>query len=256
MKLIFTLTAGCTGTAYLAELMKWNIRDAEVYHEIQSYSSFGQDTPDISHLHAFNVQGNTQAVQQFWRCKLDKILAYDKPVYVETSHVLMKAGLVENMAELAQGHEVHFIVLKRDAMKTIESYHKRGDFKSLGNLWMRYLDPAYPGNRIAFVPLYSFQQQASALRMWYLSEIKLRTTHYQFFYGDLPHMRFHVVDIDSLNEKEKAAALFKELGLSISDISLPPAQNISHGGIAMDKREKVWLKKRISELGLYTNSDV
>src|SRR5689334_3546706 len=119
MKLIFTLTPGRTGTAYLSELLKWNLSDAEVHHEIQTYTSFGECTPDISQLHAFNVFGNTPAVQQFWRRKFDKILASGKPVYAETSHLLMKAGLVENMAELAKDHDVHFVILKRDTMKTI-----------------------------------------------------------------------------------------------------------------------------------------
>src|SRR6185369_16015283 len=111
MKFIFTLTAGRTGTAFLAELIKWNVSNAEVHHEITEYSSFGTDTPDISHLHAYNASGNTPAIQQFWQNKLKKITSGNKEVYVETSHVLMKAGLVENIAEMMKDHEIHFVIL-------------------------------------------------------------------------------------------------------------------------------------------------
>jgi len=48
MKLIFTLTAGRTGTMYLAELLRANLPDTEVHHEILEYDSFGVDTPEIS----------------------------------------------------------------------------------------------------------------------------------------------------------------------------------------------------------------
>src|SRR5271165_1188039 len=92
MKLIFTLTAGRTGTAYLAELLRTNVPQAETHHEILTYTSFGVDTPDISHFHAFNNYGNTPEVQAFWQHKFEKILGCGKSCYAETSHMLMKAG--------------------------------------------------------------------------------------------------------------------------------------------------------------------
>jgi len=251
MKLIFTLTAGRTGTAYLAELIKWNVKDAEVHHEILTFSSFGVDTPDISHLHAFNNAGNTPLVQEFWKRKLNKILACGKPVYVETSPMLMKAGLVENMAELAHEHEVHFVVLRRNTLKTLESYNKRGDFTTQANMWMHYLDPEYSRNKVRFENLFHIVGQASLLRLWYLNEIEMRITQYLFNYSDRPFMHFHFADIDDLNDKQNATKLFNGLEVEYANICLPPKQNSYIDAASAGDKGDGWIKEAIKTLGLY-----
>ena len=70
---IFTITAGRTGTTYLASLLAANLKDAKTHHEIIGYEHFGIDTPDLSYLILFNSQGNTKKVRDFWQQKLKRI---------------------------------------------------------------------------------------------------------------------------------------------------------------------------------------
>ncbi len=128
MKLVFTLSAGRTGTAFLAELFAQNLLEAEVHHERVGFDSFGVDTPEVSDLMLYNNRGNVRKVQKFWERKLSRILRSRVDTYVETSHVLMKAGLVENSVRLCQGHELHFIRLRRAMVPTLLSYECRGGF--------------------------------------------------------------------------------------------------------------------------------
>jgi hypothetical protein len=225
MKLIFSLTCGRTGTAFLASLLESNLQGARVCHEILSYGSFGLDTPDISHLQAFNVHGNTAEVKEFWRRKLQRIEAWDGPVYAETSHVLMKAGLVENLAELARAHEVHFVILERDILRTLVSYRNRSDFTNYGNMWMWYLDPGYPRN---MVDARSFLDHGVlGIRLWYICEIRWRSAFYKHEFSRLPNFHFHRFDIATLNDPAKAHELLQLLGASIraNEVAIPGKQN-------------------------------
>lgn len=241
MKLVFALTAGRTGSAYLAELLRRNLPEAEVHHEILSYTSFGVDTPDISHLHAYNTFGNTPHVQSFWQRKADKILSSDKDVYVETSHILMKAGLVENLASLAVSHDVHFVILTRNFLHTIVSYHERGDFLNLGNMWLWYLDPNYARNIVNAAPFLPVGPHGT--RLWYLNEIAARTEMFRLLYANHPHLHFHAADIYELNQRKHIAALFDQLGLPIADIAIPPKQNVNEALIPMLPEQKAALKQ-------------
>src|SRR6266849_1968222 len=95
---VFTMTTGRSGTAYLAGLLAANLPDVESHHELLGWDQFGVNTPDLSHMTLFNSQGNIETVRSFWRQKLARIAAAPSRFYVETSHLLMKAGLVENLA--------------------------------------------------------------------------------------------------------------------------------------------------------------
>jgi hypothetical protein len=237
LKLIFALTAGRTGSAFLAELLKSNVPSADVHHEILS---FGVGTPDISHLHAYNTFGNTPYVQTFWQHKMEKILAGGKACYVETAHVLMKVGLVENVISLAAGHDIHFIRLTRNVLHTLISYHERGDFLNRGNMWMWYLDPAYARNILNAEP---FQQYGiPGVRWWYVNEIAARAELLRQQYSQYPHVHFHTADLYDLNQKESATALFKQLGLAVSDVVIPPKENVNARLVPISPEEKAALE--------------
>lgn len=225
MRCIFTLTAGRTGTAYLAELLRCNMADIAAHHEILSYKSFGVDTPDISHMHAFNAFGNTEEVRAFWQRKWQRIQATGARTYAETSHVLMKAGMVENLATLAQEHEVHFIHLTRNFYPTLVSYHHRHDFTNMGNQWLWYLDPNYPRNKVDATPFRALG--IHGVRLWYLCEINVRAHYYRLKYAHAPHLHFHHATLESLNDPEAVAALLAELGAPkpAGEVIIPPKKN-------------------------------
>jgi SAM-dependent methyltransferase len=248
LKLIFALTAGRTGSAYLAELLRQNVSDAEVHHERLGYTSFGIDTPDISHFHAYNTFGVTSYVNAFWQRKINTILSCGKPCYAETSHVLMKAGLVENAVAMAGGHDIHFILLKRNVLDTIVSYHQRCDFLNYSNMWMRFLDPNYAMNMIRSAPFIQYGLQG--VRLWYLNEIAVRSEVFRLLYSHYPNVHFHTVDIADLNDKKNVAALLKQLGLPSSSIVLPPKQNVTTEGLPMSDEEREALKRFLDTTAL------
>ena len=88
----------------------------------------------MSHFTGFNCHGNTRAVRAFWAQKLGRIAAMPGSHYVETSHLLMKAGLAENIDLLTAAGTVHFVVLERDLAATVRSYRRRGDFTNRVNM--------------------------------------------------------------------------------------------------------------------------
>src|SRR6266496_972386 len=166
---VFTMTTGRSGTLYLAQVLQQNLPDAECYHEIVGWDRFGVDTPDVSHMTLFNAQGNVEKVQAFWRAKLARTAATPKRFYVETSHLLMKAGLIDNIAPLTAKGTVHLIALERDIFSTILSFRRRLDFVNKGNWWMWYLDPDYPRNLVPSRELADVG--INGLCLWYILEI-------------------------------------------------------------------------------------
>jgi hypothetical protein len=228
---VFSMTAGRTGTGFLADLLEQNIDDAEVHHEILGYDTFGVDTPDVSHLTLFNSQGNVEKVQSFWEHKFDRIQNSKAVHYIETSHILFKAGLVENLHMLPMDAHIYFIALTRDPVKTVMSYRNRYDFINSGNMWMWYLDPAYPNNLVDATPYKRYGLEGVCL--WYLSEIRTRTEYYRLKLSGDRRVTFLDVDLDDLNQHEHVAKLIQGIGANpISDrIVLPPKANAGPSSI-------------------------
>ena len=239
MKFIFTLTAGRTGTAYLCSLFKENLSDAEVHHELIDYTKFGVDTPDLSHFTLFNSIGNTEKVKDFWKQKFDRIKRKQCSCYVETSHLLMKAGLVENLYNITNHGHVHLIALKRDFLKTVISYRDRYDFSNLGNMWLWYLDYQYPRNLVN--PQTFAELDRDGIRLWYLFEIQQRVNFYKEYLKDQKNVSVHEVAIEDLSDLDNVSSFFKELGVELepSEIFIPPPQNENtvHREISEEKLE-------------------
>ncbi len=209
MKLVFSLSAGRTGTAFLAELFARNVPEAEVHHERVGYDDFGIENPDLSHFLLFNSRGNVSEVRRFWEQKLDRVMKSDSMIYVETAHALMKAGLVENSVRLRSGHELHFVRLRRAVIPTLLSYERRGDFLNRASQWVWYLDHDYPRS---LVKADAFRRYGlHGLALWYLIEVEFRSTYYKERYADEPGVHFHEADIDELNEPDVAASLLSSI---------------------------------------------
>ena len=143
-RFVFTIAPGRCGTRFLSSLLERNLPAAEVHHERIGYRSFGVHTPDASHFTLFNSVGNVSAVREFWSRKLTALRYGNQPHYVETSHFLAKAGLVENLDLLGDEPEVHLIVLRRELFALAWSLANRMDFANFGFTWLFALDPRYP----------------------------------------------------------------------------------------------------------------
>ena len=222
---LFTVTTGRSGTAYLTDLLRVNFPEAEVHHEILGYDAFGVDTPDLSDRVQFNAFGNTVKVQGFWQQKLARIADKPVPLYAETSHLLAKAGLIENLGSLAATAQVQIVLLRRDLLKTISSFQSRYDFLNKGNMWMWYLDPDYPRNIVSPTPLMSWGW--SGICTWYVCEMLTRMEYYRLLFADAAGIRFIDANIDQLNEPAQVAGFLSQLGFSRSpdEIVIPSPQN-------------------------------
>jgi hypothetical protein len=224
---IFTITPGHTGTMYMADLLNRNIPDSEIYHELLGYDRFGVDTPDVSHLTLFNSRGNVPKVRQFWQNKFQRILSRPCKVYGEMSHILVKAGLLENIEDLTHVGKVHVLLIRRDMMKNLMSFKNRHDFKNKGDMWLWYLDPDYPRKIIHPKPFYSIG--IDGIRLWYICEMRTRAEYYRLLFRDNSEVQFHDLDIEDMSDPEKVSDLLGNMGIDVAltEIVIPERKNVT-----------------------------
>ena len=236
-KFIFTLTPGRSGTRYLANLLHDNLPDAEVHHERTGFDRFGVDTPEVSHFTLFNTKGNVSKVRQFWSQKLRRIADGEYRIYVETSHLLMKAGLVENIDVVRQSGEVHFIILKRDIKQILWSFKRRFDFINTGHMWLWYLDPNYPRRIVDSAPFRSSGPNGTTL--WYICEIYARAEYYRRLLSARENVFFHDCKLSDIATAEGAGRLFSALGepKPTDQIQVPPPQNETTNRVEFGEKE-------------------
>jgi len=247
---VFTMSAGRTGTAYLADLLRRNVEGAETHHEILGWDRFGVDTPDVSHMTLYNSAGNHPKVQAFWQDKLGRIAAGPAQVYVETSHLLMKAGLVENLAPLVAAGTVHLVALERDLYPTVISYRNRFDFLNKGMWWMWYLDPDYPRNILRAPKL--LEAGLNGLCLWYIFEIQARSRFYAKVLAGQPRIRCHSVRLEEIAKADGAARLLSALDLpgTTPRVDLPPPKNEGKRRIDWGREEEDRIRALIRDCGV------
>jgi hypothetical protein len=245
---VFTMTTGRSGTFYLAQLLQQNLPDAACHHEIVGWDRFGVDTPDISHMTLFNSQGNVEKVQAFWHSKLTRIAATPRRFYVETSHLLMKAGLIENLAPLTAKGTVHLIALERDPYSTILSFRNRLDFLNLGNLWLWYLDPEYPKNLVSSSTLAA--AGINGVCLWYILEIRARAAYYEKLLARQSQIVFHRFSLEELRVAEGASRLLEALGVPVEpgDVTIPKPRNVGRTRVKIDAAEETRIRDLIASV--------
>jgi hypothetical protein len=243
---IFTLTTGRSGTRYLATLLRQNLPDAECHHEIHGWDRFGVDTPDVSHMTLFNSQGNVEKVQAFWKAKLERIAETPRRFYAETSHLLMKAGLIENLAPLTGAGTVHLIALQRDPYATILSFRNRFDFLGKASCWLWYLDPEYPRNLVPSRELVA--HSLNGLCLWYILEVRARIARYEKLLRGEPRIVFHRVDLEELRSAQGAAHLLQGLGIDATPakVRIPAPENVGRFLVKIDSAEQAEIKRLVA----------
>ena len=168
--------------------------------------------------------------------------------YVETSHILMKAGLVENLRRLLKAGVVDLIVLKRDMLDTVISYRNRFDFLNKGNMWLWYLDPDYPRK---IVDASAIQKLGwNGICLWYICEMSARAEYYRLLLEDEPQINFHDVRLEDLSEPAAVADLLGRLGAprKTDKIVLPPPANVSARRIQWPQEEMRQLRSAIDTM--------
>ncbi|MBI5275652.1 MAG: hypothetical protein HY854_04260 [Burkholderiales bacterium] len=209
-KFLFTITTGRSGTVFLTSLLKANLHDAKVFHERTGYQSFGVNTPDASHFMLFNSVGNVDKVRAFWRQKFERDRLTEEAWYVETSHFLAKAGLMENIDLLRPyAAEIHVILQRRDVFKTLWSFVNRFDFLNSGFTWLFTLDPRYPKVIVNSKQFVKYGMFGSAL--WYIIEMQCRAEYYRQLYIDDTLLHFHSARLEDITTKNGATEFLSGL---------------------------------------------
>lgn len=218
-KLIFTITAGRTGTAWLSKFIAINSQFESV-HEPLRIEDFGSMMPDIKIMRTFNDIGMTNGVKDFWTRKFE-ILSNVK-YYSEVNHTLSKCGLIEFMDQYTDlKKNVSILLLKREnRVKHAVSYLTRNDFLHITLQWQWYLSFRY---RRKLIQSNSFAAHGNVgLIFWYIYEMEARQEYYKELYKD----RFNFIDVtlEQIVKKDGAKNLASSLGFP-QDIILPPPNN-------------------------------
>lgn len=226
---IFTISAGRTGTAFLAELLARNLDLKAAHHERLHTEDIGRHTPDIGTMRRFNDFGFDREVQTFWFKKIGHIMAVNGS-YVETNHQLAKGGLIEGLNAFGAFSPIlrktRMIVLHRDWGQTLLSYRRRMDFSNKALWWWWFLDPEYKRNLVDSAA-YKGCGLPDWIPLWYLAEMRARTRKYK---TDYPNLNFHDVWLEDIVTEEGARGLLSYLiGTEYTDdIDLPGVVN---GGV-------------------------
>ena len=125
------------------------------------------------------MKGQTKLLREFWKRKFANIELSTADVYVETSHQLAKAGLLENL-DLCNC-PVTIVLLRRARLRTVASYLKVGAFSECINMWLWFLSPSYKNN---IVPFDDYSRHAGGPQFWYYDEIEARQS---FYFHTAPH---------------------------------------------------------------------
>jgi hypothetical protein len=219
--LIFTVTAGRTGTDWLSKFIQTNSSLHSIHEPIKIHD-FGVKMPDIRIMRTFNEYGFNNDVKSFWSKKFKTIESI--PLYSESNHTLGKCGLIEHMSNFTKlTDEVSIILLRREnRAKQAVSYLTRADFFHVTMQWQWYLSYRY--KHLILNPKPFLEHKMVGMVFWYIYEIESRQEYYKLLHGD----RFNFIDasLESITKIEGAESLAKSLNIK-SDVHLPPPANVN-----------------------------
>jgi hypothetical protein len=218
-KLIFTITAGRTGTAWLSKFIAINSQFESV-HEPVRIEDFGTMMPDIKIMRTFNDIGMTDSVKDFWQRKFE--ILSNVSHYSEVNHTLSKCGLIEFMGQYTDlKKNVSIILLRRkNRVKHAVSFLVRNDFSHITLQWQWYLSFRYKRKLIQANPFAAHGNLG--LIFWYIYEMEARQEYYKKLYGD----RFNFIDfsLEEIVTESGSKNLASSLCIN-QDLVLPPPNN-------------------------------
>ena len=245
---IYTLTPGRTGTVFLTALIKQNLANATVYHERTGFPHFGINTPDASHTTTFNHIGNVDLIQRFWTQKLKRDAENPAHWFVEISHHLAKAGMIENFHHLHNERHIHLIMLRRDPLSVAWSYINRFEFINNGYTWLFSLDPAYP-RRIIDSAAFT-KQGMFGNAIWYVNEVYARQAYYRCLLNSDANVSIYAIDLENIVTHSGAAEFLSVLtgtGVASGAVKMPAPQNESKAAF-FDHKAKADVQQLLARL--------
>lgn len=197
-RLIFTVSAGRSGTHFLTRLFRY-LPGMDVFHE--------NNTPHF-HDHMRAAQEDPNHARKFLNDeKLPFIESLKKPIYAETSHLFCK-GFLEPLLEL--GVVPDLVLLSRDRRKIATSLFRLGTIPARQEKALQfYLKPDDPG----VVTMEDWNSWSDyQLCYWYVLEIERRQRVYGQKVRELGGC-VHACDLDEINTAEGYRELIKALNL-------------------------------------------
>jgi len=167
-RLIFTVTTGRSGTAYLARILG----------VIPDVASFHEPEPRFSEIMR-SVQQDTDVAYEFWiNKKLPRVASERAPIYVETSHLFCK-GFVEPLLKL--GITPDLILLTRPHRQVATSLYRLATIPGRTEKGIKYLlGPEDPD----VLPLPNWESLHDyQLCYWYCLEIERRSHKYRMMFA-------------------------------------------------------------------------
>lgn len=218
MKYYFTITAGRTGTAWLASFFSNNLKIFSV-HEHLGINDLGEKMPDIRTMRNFNNFGNNDFVKSFWKRKFESIENED---YAETNHTLCKCGLVENIELNGMSENTTLVLLRRNLINQCASYVTRKDFDNILTAWSWYLHPTYKKKIVNPNPFMKFGNLG--IPVWYCFEMEARQEYYRQIYSD--KIKMIEVKLEELVSENGANKFYSELGFD-GNCFIPSPKNVN-----------------------------
>jgi hypothetical protein len=150
-----------------------------------------------------------------------------------------KCGLVEYVLSAERGSEdrFRFIILNRAPEKIARSLCEQGGLRHLESMWLWYLDPAYPKNRVDPAPylVHGYLGRVA----WYVREVEARKSVYRSM---LLGGQFDVLTV-TVEQPDWAETVCQAYGLSLPAGAEPILANRNK-----PKAERTELERRLRVL--------
>ena len=232
-KLIFTVTAGRTGTTYLTKLLQG----------VQGVTSLHEPAPDFVKVMRLSQTHPNTAMNFLCAIKLPHILQCQTPVYAETSHLFCK-GFLEPMINL--GLRPHLIFLRRSPQDVARSFFERGSIPTRTTRGIKYLlDPRDPN--VMPTPNWELFDDYQ-MCFWYALEIERRQQFYRQMAQDIGLTIFDVT-AKELNQWEVFAQM-----LTCFDLPITEGLKQHHGEVSSvlhnlnnNKVDEIWGVRELEE---------
>lgn len=205
-RVIFAISAGRTGTGFLAALL-----DA-----VPNVSAFHEPRPQMTGTYLDAVAARPLASsyeqRQVKLIAVNRVLERLPPeqVYAETSHMFIKT-FFDVVADYYPGLEV--VILRRDLRKVLRSFWALGYFSEANPHWRLWLPPA-GGPDDLLQPVRPFAQMDPIDRgIAYLCEIEARAERFTTRFPEVP---VHETSLEQIGTSRGARELLRRLGLEWS----------------------------------------
>jgi hypothetical protein len=220
-RLVFAVTAGRTGTVFLAKLLEL-IPDCSAHHEPEP----------AFQRYLRRVQADPRIADEFLlKYKLPFIADLPQSIYIELSNVFCK-GFLAPLINL--GIVPDLVILRRAPRKIAVSYLERYTVPGRTKYGLEFLvHPDDPG----VMPLPGWRRMSDyQLCFWYALEIERRQAYYSGLVRDLGR---YVVDItaEEVNDPNRFVEMVRGLGLAESETDIEALRR-GHGNVARVEHNK------------------